>query len=271
MLHVLCCMDKYFSAYKISLSQMLEWRLDFWLQRAKSLVTLLLLYYVWWTVSAGGAKQIAGLSGQQLLMYVLGVHVLRSLVFGDRSRKMATEINDGTFSIYLIKPVKHFWFFFWQELAERTVLTAAAFLETLILSWLWKISWSWPGTETILLSALAIVLALFLYFLLSYFVSLIAFWSRESMGPRFLFEWFLEFASGAFFPLAIVPVWLFLGLAALPFLYLIYVPLLMYLGALSDSAMYLSLVWQIVWLVIIGVLCLITWRRGLRKYTGEGI
>jgi ABC-2 type transport system permease protein len=81
---------------------------------------------------------------------------------------------------------------------------------------------------------ISVIIAIFLYFLLSYAVSLFAFWSREAMGPRFLFEWFLEFASGAFFPLSILSSIFYAFLAFLPFSYLIYFPMSIYIGRVQD-------------------------------------
>lgn len=106
---------------------------------------------------------------------------------------------------------------------------------------------------------------------MSYAVNLIAFWSREATGPRFLFEWFLEFASGSYFPLTILRPAFFLFLGSLPFIGVMFIPLMIYLGNIGycDIPAYLTI--QAWWILASGVIARVLWKKGLKKYTSEGI
>lgn len=264
-------MKKYFTVFKTSWANELEYRGAFLLARTRNIIYLLLLYYVWLNLSQLVGR-FAGYSTGELVTYVFGVHILRSLVFGAQSRLMAWEINDGTFSIFLVRPVNHFWFVFFRELAQRLIYFASAVFELAIFAYLTKASLMAPSNlQQFFVFLIACIGALFLYFVLSYLVSLFAFWSREAMGPRFLFEWFMEFGSGAFFPLNILSGGLFFTLQLLPFIYLIFFPMLIYLGRMNLPEAFTKMAFQLIWICAAGTIAHFTWRRGLRRYSGEGI
>jgi ABC-2 type transport system permease protein len=241
------------------------------LARFRNLTFLLLLYYVWLNLSRMTGR-FAMYSAEELTTYVFLAHLLRAIIFGAQARLAALEINDGTFSTYLVKPVVHFWFVFWRELAQKTIYFIAAMFELVAFVLLTKAHFVWQNNPKFLFFfVLAIVGAMFLYFLLTYLVSLLAFWSREAMGPRFLFEWFMEFSSGAFFPLDILSKNFLLAFQFLPFAYIIFFPLKIYLGKWSAGEMASGIGLQLIFIIVFAMLVLLAWKRGLRRYVGEGI
>lgn len=263
-------MKKYLTVLEVQWSRELAYRLDFFLGRIRHIVILLLLYYVWRAL-AGETGKFAGFTEAELMTYLIGTNLLRGFVFGTQSRKVAIEINDGTFSNYLTKPVNHFFYCYAREFAGRTLGTAAALIEVIIVVALLDIPLVAQTNFSLLaLTACAVVLAHWLYFLVSYLVSLVAFWSREALGPRFLFEWFLEFSAGAYFPLTILRGVLVTVLTWLPFAYLVFAPLNLYLS--GDTA-YASrtLIAQSGWILVTSAGAYGLWQRGLKRYTGEGI
>ncbi len=264
-------MKKYWAIFKISLIDELELRLDFWLRRLRNIMLLLLLYFLWTRVSGTGGS-FAGFTRDQLIMYVLGTHLLRSVVFASHRRRIAEEINEGAIAQFLIKPMNHFWFCYARDLAERFVWGLAALIEMIIVGTLVGASWLLPtGFGWWCAVVTSVFLAHFLYIILSYVVSLLAFWTRQALGPRYLFEWFLEFASGSYFPLSVLPPLARLSLTALPFMYLVYVPLSLYLGLIPGAAIVQTLLWQTAWVAVSAWLAYVVWQKGVRRFTGEGM
>ncbi len=264
-------MKKYLAVFKISWSQELTYRFNFVMSRLRSIIILLLLYYVWTNLSSATGR-FAGYTREELLTYVFGINILRAVIFGSSSRQMAAEINDGTFSVYLIKPVNHFWYIFFREFAQRSIYFLTAIIEVVVLVFILKVNLFWLSSgKLLLLFLISMVGSLFLYYLLSYLVGLLAFWSRESMGPRFLFDWILEFASGAYFPLDILSRGFFVFFSILPFAYLIYFPAIIYLARVDFLGAFKIIAMQILWIIILGLFVNFVWHKGLKKYTGEGI
>ncbi len=264
-------MKKYWAVFRISWQKRLEYRFNFFLERLRNIVILLLLYYLWHNLTLASGR-FAGYFSPELFTYVFAASLLKSAVFGGQSRTMAQEINNGDFSTYLVKPVNHFLYIFFQELAERSLYLLCAIFEVLIFILLLRPPLFWQSDFKLVgLFLVAVIFALLLYLVLSYLVSLLAFWSREAMGPRFLYEWILEFASGAYFPLNVLSHGFLVFLHFLPFAYLIYFPLSIYLGKLNSGQINQVFLVQLGWIIAAGFLCVWVWHKGLKRYTGEGI
>jgi ABC-2 type transport system permease protein len=262
---------KYRTIFKISWQRELEYRFNFFLGRLRSITTMLLLYFVWTSLTENRGH-FAGYSRVELFTYVFGISILRSVVFGAQSRQVASDINTGMFSTYLVMPVNFFLRTLASEVAQRSLYAVTAFVEVACFVFFLKVDLQFPRQAYVpVLFPLSVALAMVLYFLLSYAVSLLAFWSREALGPRFLFEWILEFASGAYFPLDILSAGFSGFLGALPFASVLYVPMQLYLGRLDLVQAAQGIMIQMLWIVLFGVITRWVWKRGLRKYTGEGI
>lgn len=264
-------MKKYFWAFKMSFAHTTAYRLNFFIGRLRSVIVFLLFYFVWLTLTRDSG-QFAGFTTEELTTYVVLITLLRPLVFGDQSRRIAMDINDGSFSQYLVKPVNHFVFCYFRELAERTLLFFSALVEIFFLSLIFDIHYTAPKNwESVGFFLLGLFFAHILYFVMSYGVNLLAFWSRQAMGPRFLFEWFLECASGLFFPIRILSAAWQSVLALLPFMYLIYAPIGLYLGWFSRSEIQGIFAAQVFFIMLAAIITRIVFRRGLLRYSGEGI
>jgi ABC-2 type transport system permease protein len=264
-------MKKYWTIFLISFQKELQYRFNFLMGRLRSLIVLVLIYYVWYSLSKSSGT-FASYTQAELFTYVFGVSILRSFIFGAQSRLTASEINSGSFAMFLVKPVNHFLFVFCRELAQRIIYFLFALIEAVIFIIIvnakifFQTDWRFVS-----LFVVCSVGALMLYFLLSYLMSIFAFWSREAMGPRFVFEWFLEFASGAYFPLDILSRVFFVTLSFLPFAFLIYMPIRVYLGKIPLSQAIVQIALQYVWVFSIGMLTIFVWKKGVRKFSAEGI
>ncbi len=261
----------YITIFKLSVARQTAYRFDFFLGRLRGLILLVIFYFAWQAImrSVGG---IRGFSEDEVLTYIMIVHVLRWWVMGSASRLISEEINNGTFSTYLVRPINHFWFSYARELGERVVLAAVAVLELFAFTLIVHPEWVGPtSAEAFAYFMISALLAHVLFFTMSYAVSLFAFWSRQAMGPRFLFDWVCEVLSGSFMPLRFFSPGIFFALSLLPFMHLIYVPLTLYFGKGEIGGFAISIVTQVAWLVVMGLVAVIVWRRGLRVFSGQGI
>ena len=262
---------KYWVIFKISGQKELEYRFNFFLARLRNVLVMLLLYFVWLTLTRKSGR-FAGYSQTELITYVFGINIFRSVIFGTQSRQVASDINDGMLSAYLTMPINYFVRTYSAELAQRCLYAMTALGEVLLFSFLFKVDLLIQRDAAIMaFFTVSIVLASTLYFLLSYAISLLAFWSREAMGPKFLFDWVLEFASGAYFPLDILSPALFTVLAFLPFASIMYLPMQIYLGRAGMHGAMQGIALQYAWIALFGPTAFWVWKRGLKKYTGEGM
>lgn len=255
----------------MSWARMFEYRFNFLLGRLRNIIVLLLLFYVWKSLTLKSGS-FAGYSEIEIITYIFLVNLTRSVVFGNQPGDIAQEINQGIFSKYLTMSVNYFWFNFWRQLAQRIVSLISAIIEVAIFAIVLKVDF-FMQIDLVILGwfSVSVLLATVLYFILSYLINLSAFFSREAIGVKFLFDWILEFGSGAYFPLDILARVFFVSLAFLPFAYLIYLPVEIYLGRMSFWQIATGICFQVFWILMAGFVAKIMWEKGLKKYSGEGI
>jgi ABC-type uncharacterized transport system permease subunit len=99
---------------------------------------MLLLYFVWLALTRKSGR-FAGYSQAELVTYVFGINILRSVIFGAQSRQVAADINDGRLSAYLTMPLNYFSRTFSAELAQRSLYAMTALGEVLLFSLLFKV------------------------------------------------------------------------------------------------------------------------------------
>lgn len=262
---------KYWQIFKISLEEYFVYRLNFVMWRVRSFVSLLTVYFLW-EFASSKTLSIFTYSRSQILTYVVGTHILRSLVMGVRSAGIAGEIASGDLSNYLLKPVSYLKFWFTKDLADKVSNLFFVIFEIVLLVKLfgtplfWQKDWVYLG-----LFLVSVPVATVLFYYLSLVLSFIGFWIPENpWPPRFLFNVVTEILSGGIFPLDILPAVFFGVFRFFPTSFLLFGPLNIYLGRLSLGETILNLGAAVVWLMFFYVLANRVWLRGLRVYAAEG-
>lgn len=264
-------MKKYLIVFRLEVKRKLEYRFNFFLEQLRALVVFILLYSVWTNLTTNN-RLFAGYSKIELVTYVVGVTLLYPLMFSQQTRQVAIEINTGSFSQLIIKPLNYFWYNFARECADRMLSFFFSLFSLVALFALFHFDVFLQGNPKVLaVFSLATLLALFLSCLISFVVNLIAFWSREASGPRFVLEWIMYFTSGQFFPLNILSPILYGVVIVLPFAYILFVPIQMYLGRLTSIQMVGAIFVQLLWIGILSLITHFVWKKGVARYSGEGI
>lgn len=264
-------MKKYLQVLKITFAEYFVYRTNFLLWRFRSVVQLLVLYFLWQAVVPEGVT-IFGYDQAKILTYILGTSIIRSFILSSRSVDVAGQIASGDLSNFLLKPLSYLKFWFAKDVADKILNLFFSFFEVSLIIFLLK-----PpiilqvNAGFLILSLTAVVLGIILYFYLSFLLSMIAFWTPENPWPtRFLFGIFVEFFAGGLFPLDILPKGIFIALKILPFSYLLFFPLDIYLGKLSFVEIFVGLGVCLFWIVVIYQAVRFTFRAGLKNYAAWG-
>src|SRR5579863_3480794 len=138
-------MRKYWFIYTLYWQEGLQQRASFFIERFRSLVLLISFYYLW-TALLRNRTSFAGYNRSQMITYVLGMNILRSLVFASRTYEIAGEINHGRLSGYLLKPVNFFTYTLFRDLSEKSINALSAMIEVIGLSLLFKVRIQWPSS-----------------------------------------------------------------------------------------------------------------------------
>jgi ABC-2 type transport system permease protein len=262
---------KYLQVIKLTLEDYFVYRLNFLLWRFRSFVFFLSLFFFWLAVY-GTKQEFLGYQKSQMLAYVVGIAFLRSIVLGSRSIDLAGQIRSGELTRLLLWPVGMLPFWFSRDLADKALNFFFTVIEIGAVLLIFKFPFYFPqNIQTYIYFGGLSILALFLYFFLSFFISAVAFWTEEVWAARWLFGIiFLEFLAGAFFPIDVLPNWLQKIIYLTPFPYLIFFPLKIWLEQLPQLTIIKSLVVCSFWLVFFYWLASLVWRKGAKNYGAYG-
>jgi viologen exporter family transport system permease protein len=263
-------MKLYFQVARNTWDEMMTYRFNFAMWRLRNVLQLLTVYYLWLAVTPVNGH-IFGYSRTLILTYVLGVSLVGSIVFSTRTQEMGENINNGELSQFLIRPFRYLGYWFARDIGDKLFNISFALAELIIIYLILRPAiYLQSDVTALLLTILAIAVAVIMNFFIGSLLGMIAFWSPEVWAPRFIFFTLVSFFSGGLFPLDILPLPLQHIFALLPFSYLQYFPLQIYLGKLSPGGLLQGFCIAIVWSVLLYLFVTWVWRRGLREYSSEG-
>lgn len=263
-------MGKYWSFFKLRLQTTLLYRGSVIIFRLSNIILLLTLIAVWLSASSNGL--IAGYTTDGLITYYLVGMLLNSIVFWHSTPAITADIVDGQLGAKaLSKPVSYYWQKFFEELGWHTVSPFFGLISVLLVAFFIRGSLQLP--PTILASALLLIstaLASILFFNLSSCLGLLAFWFTQTEGIT-SFVWTGVFLlGGQSLPVSFFPPYIIKLIELLPFRYIYSFPLEIYFGRLAPLQLLHGFIVQIFWLIVLGLLYRLLWRRGLKHYSAYG-
>lgn len=265
-------LGKYLHIAKISWQNGFVYRLNFVMWRVRLVVQLLAVYFLWLAVLQQN-QQVFDYSRSQLLTYILGTSVIRSLVFSSRSIDAQREIATGDLNNHLIKPISYFKYWFARDLADKLLNLVFVIIELILIFFILKPPvFLQTNLVQLGLFAIAAILAMLMYFYFSFLISMSTFWLPEGNGwpQRFFVFVLLEFFSGGLFPLDILPKPIFNVARNLPTAHFLHTPLQIYLGRIHGVAAYQSIAVMVLWIFIFSILASWVFKKGLKIYGAYG-
>lgn len=263
-------MHKYWQVAKITFSETTAYRLNFVMWRIRVVLQLLTIYFLWQAILPANAM-ILGYDQSQILTYILGTSLIWSFVVASRSHSIADEINDGSLSNFLLKPINYFFYHYFRDLGDKAMNILFTIAELSLIYFILKPPiFIQTNVNYLILSLICIFFALTLYFFINFLLGMVGFISPEVWAPRFIFFIVIGFFAGSYFPLDILPEGIFAVFRFLPFTYLLYFPLKIYLGQLTFNQALFGIFITIFWIVIFVLIDRFAWKRGLRLYTSLG-
>lgn len=263
-------MEKYWAIFKISWENGLVYRLNFVLWRVRSVLQLLLVYFIWWTVFESQSG-IFGYTKSSIITYILVAALMRAIILSSRAVDVANQINDGSIVNFLVKPLSFIKFYLVRDLADKLLNIGFVIFEISLLIFLLKPQIIIQShLHILLLTFFAAILGIIVYFCISFIVSLLAFWVESSWAFLFLMTIILEGFGGGLFPIDILPKSIFNLLVFTPFPYLIYFPSKLYLGTMTSNEILVGFMILFFWVIFLWFLMRWVFQMGLKVYTAQG-
>jgi len=263
---------------RIGLTERMVYRGDFalgTLMRFLPVVTQIFLWYAIFTArkESQGAETMAGYSYEDMVAYYLLTMVARAFSsMPGLSHGISRTILSGDIKKYLTQPVDMIGFLLLNRVAHKLAYYVIAIGPFALVFFLCRGYFEHaPGD---VFTWTAFLASLVMGFVLGYFLEacmgLVGFWLGEIGSLLFVYMLFSFFLSGHMFPLDMLPDGWREFLMLTPLMYLAYFPSAVFLGKITGWDLWMGLLVELEWIVLLILLSRVLFHRGLIRYSGYG-
>ncbi|OHB77613.1 MAG: ABC transporter permease [Planctomycetes bacterium RBG_16_64_10] len=258
---------------RICLEERMVYRGDFALGTLMRFLPIVTQIFLWGAVfSALRSDRIAGYSFHDFVAYYLLTMISRALSsMPGLASGITRQIRDGEIKKFLIQPVDLIGFLLLMRLAHKLVYYGVAIGPFVLVFFLCRGYFpGWPPPTVLLAYVASLILAFLLGFFLDAAIGMIGFWFLDVSSLLFIYMLFNFFFSGHMFPLDMLPAPWSTYVQLIPLQYLAYFPAAIFLGKVRGTAIVEGLWIELVWVVLLLIVCRVAFHRGVRRYSGYG-
>lgn len=259
---------KYFYTFKISWQQQIEFRLNTFIRLLIAFISLVSVFYLWSNIY-GERAALLGYSKPQMVTYYVLVGYLFSAIYA--SLPIREEIQDGSLSSYITKPISYLSYHYCQTLARRL------FRLCLSLPILIGIFFLFRDQLYLITAPKAYLLLLFTSFqainiviLIDMILNSLEFWMFGSNSLSLVTDTVVSFFAGTLIPIFFLPKYIQQISTFLPFKYVGFFLIDSFLGRLSAIQVATGIVVQTLWTIILLLIVKLIWNAGLKKFEAVG-
>ncbi len=266
-------MQKYFSVFKIALAQEFVYKYNFIIWRVRNIIQVLVFFFLWNSVFENNNTSYFGYTHKSIIAYFFLLIFIRAIVMSSKSSDVSGHISSGDLSNYLLKPIEYFKYLIVRDVSTKILNVIFSLFEISIIFIILKPDiYIQTNILQISLFIISILIAIFIFFNVIMLASSVPFWIPElGWGSQFLIiSIFVEFLSGAFFPLDVFPKAVFEFLKLTPFPYIVFMPIKAYLGAEGIFDTVKNLLIGGLWSIILWLLMNKVWKKGLKVFEAVG-
>lgn len=264
-------MRKYTEVIRIYLKAQLAWRVDVIFQMLFA-VSKIVFAYLLWSIIFENRSEVAGFTFHGMLSYYIISSFLSQLdLSAGLSEEISARIRNGTFSNYMVLPVRIQGYFVSMEIG----VMAFYLLFDLLASGIWVVLFRirFVLTQDILVAGCAllmIILGLLFMIQLNFYLGILTLKYEEIQTFLMIKNNLIALVTGSMIPLALFPEGVVRLMRLLPFYYVTYLPSMLLTGRCQEEAvpgLALLAGWCVMMQLVIGS----TWKKYRRKYEGAGI
>jgi ABC-2 type transport system permease protein len=266
-------MIKYLVVFKLAWIERMAYRLNFFMEILSGIFSSLIVIFLWIAIYRYSGKEIiGGYSLSEMITYLLGGGLINSFILTTAENPETSQnIQDGTLSNLLIKPISPYWLWFARDFGSKAFFFLLGLVGYIVVSifFMNHIKFA-PNIEVFILFGISLILSSILQFLIFESLSLLSFWVENTYGLRFTMRVIMEIIGGAIIPISFFPQLLQKIFFILPFPFLIYLPMKIYLGKIALDQVFLEFLKEGGWILGLGILNLMVWKKGIKHYVAMG-
>jgi ABC-2 type transport system permease protein len=222
---------------------------------------------------ACGKEIISGYSYKGMITYYLIMNLFaNTLAQSTIANTISNDIKNGFISKYMIMPIELAGYYFVKDLAQKLYEVSIGIIALLPVVLIFHNSMMvYAGLYDIPVILLCLLMSTTLSFLIFYNISLLTFWFTDISNLFMAVMILIDFLSGGFFPLSLLPAVIYILEHMLPFYYTIFFPVNMMTSNMSVNYILQGLLIQALWTILLGLLAVLLQTKGRIRYEATGI
>lgn len=264
-------MRKYLQVTSVYLRSELVWRTDTFMTMVFSITKIIFAYLLWGAIFSG-KSQIGGFTLQGMLSYYIISSFLAQL---DKSAKVSLELNtsirNGTFSKYMVMPIRLQTYFLSMELGSIIFYLGFDLVSTLVWIVVFRIQFVFTS-DPIMIAAAVLMIVIGLYFMLqlNIYLGILSLRYQEIGTFLMIKNNLIALVTGGIVPLILFPQSVLRVFQYLPFYYVTYLPSMLLTGN-CESEVYRGILIIAIWAIIFRVLNEFVYQKYRIQFDGAGI
>ena len=259
-------LTKYFEFVRIGFRESTAFRFNAVMSLIASILYLIMVYAIWTAIDAGGQLAVP-LSG--VLTYILLGQVVSNSVFIDVESFISERVREGTIVNELKRPVSLRLQIYSYLVGKSIFNVLSKGLPVLLIGFAF-INVQIPSLANSIGFLIALLLSFNLVFAFSFLTSMLVFWTEIGWGIRAMRTNIQDVFSGVLFPLYLLPSGLAGLFNVLPFKSMADGPIRIFTMEATGTEMLNIFGLQIFWIIVIGILGELAWRKAKTKLTVQG-
>lgn len=248
----------------------MEYRFNFLSSIIYSLIPFATNILLWIAIYATNSKSFE-MSLKNIITYFFLVFIVENLISNNSLYSIGTEIKNGDISKYIIKPFNYRTYMFFKALAHNLLFIIVGIIPVLIILIFLSNNLS---LNISIASVIAFISALVIGYLINYYInfllSSLAFFVSEVSSLFITFDVLKGLVTGKVIPLSYFPKVLSNFISFTPFPFICYFPVVILTNDCSSEFVLSNLMFGIIWIVILYLLCNLTWKTGIQRYSSYG-
>ncbi|MDE7274247.1 MAG: ABC transporter permease [Lachnospiraceae bacterium] len=264
-------MRKYWEIAKTYTKTQLVWRADVIFNMIFTISKILFAYLLWGIIFQG-KEMVGAFTFHGMLSYYIVSSFLSQLEMSDGiSGEIHARIRNGTFSKYMVIPVRIELYFMAMELGVVLFYLAFDFIAAVVWIFVFRIQFVFAAEGVVIACAVVMaVLGMVFMVQLNYLLGLLTL-KYQGIGTFLMIKNNLaSLITGSIIPLALFPESVVSVMRMLPFYYVTYLPSMLLTGMCGDEAME-GIAIICCWCAAIQIVIWVTQRKYFKTYDGVGI
>jgi len=262
---------KYSAVLKINWIQALEYRANALVGVIAIISGLFIEYQIWSLIfKSQNLTTINGFEFRELMIFIfLSIVVGQLKSSWHTSGEMIEGIRTGDINKFLIRPISYFWYHFMMFIGVNslyyTVYSLLLFTFITIFPGL-----IFPTAINFIGFILALLISIFLSYSIYYIMICFAFWFGEVRAIVVAYNLTMLVLSGQYIPIRLFPESIIKFMEITPFIYLVDFPVSIATGRMPIELWIINFICSIGWCVIMWIIGILIYNRGIRQYEAYG-